>query len=443
MRELFFLFLILFWIGLGAYPLAEPDEARNGEIAREMVVDGNWFPPTLNGRVRYQKPPLYYWVSAIFSKWFSSYEFGVRVVSALSATLLALLVLIWGEKMWGNGWPSALALVSFLMVFAYARIGRMDMLLSLFVAAAVFMFWEGRELPGGLFTALAFLTKGPVALVFVASAVVPMYLSGARFSPRRVLGAFLLFLVITASVFLLMEVRSPGYCRAFFWKENVLRYLTPVFKREEPFYYFILVLLVGLLPWTPWLIFGFRRRLEAAMGIRSDAFMLLGWMLIPVLFFSLSKSKLPHYILPSFPAWALFAGSTVSTPPMKILRGAALIYLVAVFVFFPWYASRRSLKELAFSVRSSYPFVPIYTLEEKLYGVSLYGGAIASKVDSGVLKGVSLRGRFWVVGKLKKLKGLSLEGCVGRLFVKRGKYAAVLFECSPFEKAEGEDKSPH
>lgn len=108
-------------------------------------------------------------------------------------------------------------------------------------------------------------------------------------------------LVVIIPVFAFLEKASPGYCYLFFWKENVLRYLTPIFHRSEPFYYYIVVLGIGLLPW---IILMFYNKFDLNL-YKKDFLWLSGWAFVPVIFFSFSKSKLPHYILPVFPAIAL------------------------------------------------------------------------------------------------------------------------------------------
>lgn len=377
--------LYLIFLGLGSFPLMEPDEGRNAEVAREIVVDGHWFPPTLGGRVRYEKPPLFYWLEAFSFKLWGLNEFAARFVPAFSAFLTVVCVWFMGRLLWQEevGIYAALALSSMFIFFMFSRIVIFDMLLTFFIAASLvfFVVYLDRKshfysFLSGLLASFAFLTKGPVGVVIPLMGILPVIFHRREDVVRFFVFFFLPFLFVVFPVFAFLEVKSPGYCYNFFWKENVLRYLTPVFKREKPWWFFIAVLFVGLMPWSL-----FAGRIRESLGIlwaeeREKFYMLAGWAVLPVLFFSFSKSKMPQYILPAFPAWALIVGHSLSDfgfvfedALRKLLFVVLLCYTCFVFVM-PFYAKNRSFHDVRYEgIDRTRPLV---FFKAKAYTLSFY-----------------------------------------------------------------------
>ncbi len=420
---LFLLFILPLFVNLAGYPLVEPDEARNGEIVREIVEEGSWLPPRINGRVRYEKPPLYYWLAAVSYKIFGSWELSLRIISAFSALALAFVLFLW------QGELAAFYFLSFLITFAYARIARMEMLLSLFIFLTLYFVWKNKILWASFFASLAFLTKGPVGVVIPAAVSLPLVWIG-KVSLKDIFKGMILFLIIVVPVFLLLEAKTPGYCYNFFWKENVLRYTTGVFKREQPFYYFALVTLVGLSPWTFILFFRFKNILSLFFEDKTFWGFIFLWILFPTVFFSFSKSKLPHYILCVFPAWAVIFSEVFYNEDLikKVSVFVFVIYTAAVLVLFPWYSRKRSFAPLAKGMMMD---IPVYILDEKIYGASLYTGRIAKKIESvGEIKD----DRFWLVLKRKKEKYLNLSNYMIIKKLTHPKFEALLLERKKAEK---------
>src|SRR5262249_466403 len=161
--------------------------------------------------------------------------------------------------------------------------------------------------------AAGMLIKGPVGLILPGMIVVAYIVATRKWSLLRemhLVAGTLLVLGIAAPSYIWCEIRNPGFLRYFLWEENFVRYFTPHFNRRGSWYYFVVVLLVGFLPWTLLLPFVFSR---AKKKLRDDAIVfLLLWACLPFLFFSLSSSKLPHYILPVFPPLALLTGGTIA-----------------------------------------------------------------------------------------------------------------------------------
>jgi len=331
----------LAWLGLGLVPLFfrslwEPDEARYAEIPREMLALGDWLTPRLNFVLYFEKPPLQYWLSALSMK-----AFGVNAVAARLPLALAALVSMGAAFLLARRlgarrpvWASFMA-ATVLLGFMCGQVLTLDALFSAFLVASVALAaeavaarFEGRPAQGwtlGAFTAvaLALLVKGPTAPVLLGGAVLVSlpFAWGDRRLRSALLRVFfdpfgwILFLAISVPWFWCVEQANPGHARFFFIHEHFTRFTTNAHAREgakNPLLdklYFIGVLLVGLLPWLSATLlglkrgWGFARRRRGPMAEGAPlhrwavAFTLMAFA-VPLVFFSLSHSKLPPYILP-------------------------------------------------------------------------------------------------------------------------------------------------
>ncbi len=414
---LMLLCVAIFFVGLGRYPLYDPDEGRNAEVAREMVEEGHWLPPTLNGEIRYQKPPLYYWLVASSFEAFGKGEFPARLPSALAAMLCVFATVLLGRRILGlqRGLWAGVILSTSLIFAVYSHIVIFDMVLTLLILVTIALFYLGLigERPwyfrlSALFAALAFLTKGPIGVLIPAMALVPvMIYRGAKGEPMRIpwLSMSLIFVVVALPTYLVAEMRAPGYCYHFFWEENVLRYLTPRFHREGPIFYYLWVILAGLFPWT-WMLKDLPSTVREMRGEKMEVLLLFSsWILLPTLFFTLSHSKLPHYILPTFPGWALILADGLpemitvqaSRRILTTLGAAGVLYAggllfithpVAIYHSAAPVLQRASLK----------PEVPLVTFKAKRYSLAFYTGRRLLAVEN---KGVMER-------TIKKMESLYL-----------------------------------
>lgn len=339
---------------LGAAALFDPDEGRNAEKAREILLQHDWITPRQDFVPVLDKPMAYYWLIASSYRVFGVSEGSARLPSAVAAAGCVLLVFLFARRFfgfWEAVW-SSLILVTSLEFFLLARIVIFDMTLTFFTTLTlVAFFYASHEPPSRRRTALlsvmyissaaATLVKGPIG-VALPGMIALFYLVVARqLSQVRKLGLAFgipLFLAVAAPWYFEVEQHNPGYLRYFFWEENFIRYATPHFNRTESWYYFFAVLAVGFLPWTlciPQALHdGWRRRSE------DTPLFLLFWTILPFLFFSFSHAKLPHYILPIFPPLALLTGIQVENKIVSArARGAwpvALAYLglCSLVVFF-------------------------------------------------------------------------------------------------------------
>lgn len=314
---------------LGGRPLIEPDEGRYAEVAREMYRGGSWLVPTQNGVPHFQKPPLIYWATATSFHVFGLNEFAARLPSTLAAAG-ALILTFWMGTMLGSariGLAAAGILLASAEFFLLGRALTPDMLMTFFITLAiacfvrsVFLHRHGQPATRwryGFFVAmgLGFLTKGPMALVVPLAAVLSWKWAERKLPAEQRTPALpwvsglILTIAISLSWFAAMAL-SDRALLDYFWKyELVQRFGSKSHGRSQPLLFFVPVLIGGSLPWLflavsallNWL--GLRK---AGWNASPTGRLLAGWVLIPLVILSLSGSKLFTYVLPLFPALALW-----------------------------------------------------------------------------------------------------------------------------------------
>lgn len=321
----------MFFYGLGRLPLIGPDEPRYAEVAREMFATGDWVTPRLGGLKWFEKPALTYWLSAGGYAVFGVSEFGARVLITLAAGLSVLLLFLYGSRIVSTryGYLSAAALATCGLWPGFARGATFDLPLAAAMELALlsFFLWESSPEPRRknrlwyvfcFALGLAVLAKGLVGIVLPCAIVGAYLLLSGRlkivFKPRLLLLGGLIFLA-TAAVWYGPVIAKNGreFIDEFFIAHHFQRYLSNKYKHPQPFYFFFGVLLAGSFPWTFFLIsnaWQSVKRWKTAGAMSGDRFGLFLWLwvLIPLIFFSFSGSKLPGYILPVFPAIALIVG---------------------------------------------------------------------------------------------------------------------------------------
>lgn len=320
----------LIWFGLlGHRDLMGPDEGRYAEIPLEMVNSGDWLTPRLNGFKYFEKPALQYWLTAASFELFGVGNASARLPVALGGFLGALWVLYVGGRLWGGrtGLYAFLILVSTFYYGALGHIITLDMLVGVFMflgIGALLIAQSDRSDPrrvrnwmllGWAALALATLTKGLMGVVLPGGALLVYSLWQRDWALWRHLHlgkGLLLYLAIAAPWFVAVSLANPEFARFFFIHEHFERYTTTVHERNQPLWFFLPILLVGLLPWLTLglgalLRPGFRW-LAANPGEFDAARLLWVYAVFIVLFFSAGSSMLAAYILPVFPALALLMG---------------------------------------------------------------------------------------------------------------------------------------
>jgi 4-amino-4-deoxy-L-arabinose transferase-like glycosyltransferase len=319
---------IAWFANLDVRKLQHPDEGRYAEIAREMLVTGDWVTPRLNGLKYFEKPPLQYWLTAASFKAFEQDEWTARLPGATAGFLTVAVVAATGTALAGAaaGLYAGLVLAGSVWLFGISHLVTLDAVLTFWLTLALCAFLRAQQahdskprvrrwmLVAYAATAAGVLTKGLVALAIpFASLFLYTLVTRDRGPWRRlhfVKGLALLF-ALAAPWFVAVSLRNPEFARFFFIHEHFERFLTTEHRRVGAWWYFVPLFLAGFLPWTGLFLWRLRQSWrEATPGEGGFAWakFCLVWTAFVFVFFSLSGSKLPSYILPMFPSAALVLG---------------------------------------------------------------------------------------------------------------------------------------
>lgn len=350
--------VFFFFYALNAIGLVGADEPRYAQVAREMLTRGDWVTPTLYGHAWLEKPPLYYW-GAMVSYWLLGVrEWAARIPCAAWATLMVFAIYIFMRRFRCPAeLGSALMLCSTVAIFGFARGASTDMpLAAAFTIAMLGWFaWYATAKKRWLvlfyfFIALGTLAKGPVAPGLAALIIILFAL--LRREPRMIartlwLPGIALFLAVMLPWYVVVQLRNPQFFTEFILQQNFARFSTNLYRHHYPWWYYAPVLLLGLFPWTIFSIRGLIYSIRVARGrekepdpqegeLKALHLFLILWAVVPVLFFSISESKLPGYILPTIPAWILLASlylartAELSKPAPAWLTIAHSLWLAAI-----------------------------------------------------------------------------------------------------------------
>jgi 4-amino-4-deoxy-L-arabinose transferase-like glycosyltransferase len=309
------------WVEPAGSWLAEPDEARYAEIPREMLASGDFVTPRLNGFPYLEKPPLLYWANAASLRVFGLTPWAARLPTRLFGLGTVLTLLFGTAAIWGMpaGLAAAILYLAAPFGFAFSRVNLTDAPLTFFFTLTLFLAraallrreagrpWVAVSALAGLAAAGGFLSKGLVAIVLPGAILLVWCLVTRRarslaslvFAP-----ALLVFVLAGAPWFLLAEGRTPGFLQFFFIHEHFQRFSTAAARRPGPIYYFVLIFLAGFLPGVPFFLSSLKK---ASRREEPDSLFFLLWFAVVLVFFSLSRSKLPPYLMPAFPAAAALA----------------------------------------------------------------------------------------------------------------------------------------
>lgn len=319
---------VVFFYGLGRLPLIGPDEPRYAEVAREMYATGDWVTPRLGGIKWFEKPALTYWLSSAGYALLGENEFGARFGVAVIAAVGALLLYLFGCRAHSArfGYLSAAALVTCGLWPGFARGATFDLPLTVAIEMALFsfFFWDNKEAKLGkdrlwyvfcFALGLATLAKGLVGIVLPLAVIAPYLVLTrnwkASLKPRLLAIGALIFLATTAIWYApVIAQNGREFIDEFFIGHHFQRYLSNKYKHPQPGYFFLLVVFAGSFPWSFCLLSGAWRALKQWRERADDrlGLFLWLWVIVPIVFFSFSGSKLPGYILPVFPAVALIVG---------------------------------------------------------------------------------------------------------------------------------------
>ena len=361
---------VLFGFMLGERALWSPDEGRYSEVAREMVVTGDYITPRLNGVKFFEKPPLFYWLQSASIKAFGLNEWSLRFWPATFALLGCLAVYMGSRKLFGRrtGLLAATVLATSGLYYAMSRVVDLDMGLSALMTCALISFLLGTREPAGIrrrcamwsffsFAALAVLEKGLIGIVIPGLVIGTWIL---LFGEWRILktiylpSGIALFLTIAAPWHILVSRTNPEFFDFYFIREHFQRFLYKNGPFDQP-WTFVPVLLIGLFPWTVFLYQAMRYSLASSWRPRhghKEAVFLIVWAGWVFLFFSFSSSKVITYILPMFAPLSILIGRYLSAawnhPNLAGIRTGywtlllAVLFVVVIGLKGPHYLERYS-----------------------------------------------------------------------------------------------------
>jgi 4-amino-4-deoxy-L-arabinose transferase-like glycosyltransferase len=366
---------VCYFSHLGANGFVGPDEPRYAWIARDMAESGDWITPRLYGQPWFEKPPLYYWGAAVSFKLFGVTEAAARLPSALAALMgtLALAWLAW--QIYGAETARWLLLIlpTTVGMIGFSHAAATDMpfsgtLTCAMVAAVVLLGLvpfasrdSGPEVEAiprsfssmifanrttllasalfGFFLGYAMLAKGPAAIILCGGAVFLWALATKRWRDTlRLLHpvGIVVFCLTALPWYVLCALRNPDFLRVFIVEHNFKRFLTPEFQHIQPVWFYAEIILLAILPWTAaliWTLIVGLRRLTRTRRLSPFTWLLLCWAGFCVVFFTISRSKLPGYILPAIPAIGLLLARSATSLASTKHRSFGLASLAAAVLF--------------------------------------------------------------------------------------------------------------
>lgn len=336
------LVLLAFFAGLHLAPLADVDEGAFSEATREMLESGNYISTTLNGAPRFDKPILIYWCQAASVSLFGLSEFALRLPSALAGSLWVLMT-FWLVRRFidtQKAWLACVLMTTALQITIICKSAIADSLLNCCLMGAmtcIFLASETqKKLPlYGAFACmgLGMLAKGPIA-VLIPLAVSGLYLRFNGFFFRSVFNpiGILIFLAVCGPWYLLeYQARGQAFIDGFIFRHNLSRLTDSVSSHEGPFYYYIPVVLFGIMPHTP-LFFKFASQWRLILQSPLNRFCTV-WFGFVFVFFSLATTKLPHYIILGYTPLFILLSQVEVTKRFLLLSYTAFSLTLCLLAF--------------------------------------------------------------------------------------------------------------
>ena len=412
----------LFFLALGQLPLLEPDEGRNAEVAREMLVSGDWITPHFDSQTYLDKPAPFFWlVAASFRLWGIS-EWAARLPSAVMALALVLLTWFLARRMFGStaGLRAGIILASCPLVIAFSRLVIFDMMLTFLVTLALASFWwidvaDTRRpwLEVLLFAAmgLATITKGPVGFLLPVLTILAYLALCRRLRDVKRLRwglGLAVFVAVALPWFIAVCLRNPDFPRYALWDESLRRFAGHYAHRTGGIFYYVPVYLGGWFPWSCFLLLAAWNKLKSWKELDQEKnkglLFLLAWAGVVFVFFTISGSKLPGYVLPAMVplsillarAWEEVACTERSSiPPDWLTAGFALVLGFGLLVALAPQLGRLTPAYAQF-LKKLHPLLAAMVQPTLLYSglilvaLAIMGRNLASRLRGPVLASVTL-----------------------------------------------------
>jgi len=331
------LFVLAYLLPLGTHGLWIPDETRYAQISQHMLLSGNWVSPHFMSVRYFEKPVAGYWMIAASQAMFGQNLFGVRFASALSLGLSVLLCFLIARRMWNDprkSFACALLYMSFSVIAAHAGYANLDPQFTFWVNLSLVALWfaldsatRGQKLISwavlGLACGMGFMTKGFLAWLLPVLVALPYMVWQKRWKELLIFGPVAIVVAVAICLPWAWAVHSqePDYWRFFFWHEHIRRFAGDDAQHDEPWWYYLPLLVAFSMPWMALLPSALKQAWQTRR--QSSIGFLLLWMLMPLIFFSISKGKLPSYILPCLLPLALLLGNTLADR-LKLEQGRLL-----------------------------------------------------------------------------------------------------------------------
>ncbi len=411
---LFALIIVFYFYGLGKLPLLGPDEPRYAQVAREMFLNRDLITPTLGGHTWFEKPALLYWMIVGAFKVFGVSEWSARLGPAICGLLTIMAVWCIGRAVEGApglAFCGVLVSATCLGLIVFSRATSFDVVITMTTtwSLAFFLLHElpttknKRLLLAGfyVFVGLSLLAKGLVGVV-IPFGVVGLYYLLRRAWPRRSVWLSLIWgiplaLLVSATWYGPVIARHGWtFIDEFFVQHHFARFVSNKYHHPQPFYFYPVIILMLVLPWTVHLIIALLkarswqwRGTDSASIIRVFS---LAWLMLPIVFFSFSGSKLPGYILPAVPAAALLVADRLTVVQKArwplVIAGATIALVVIVLNFFALpFAQRESVKDLlALADARGYANAPVIAQRGDDRSAEFYAyGRVIYRADGEVL----------------------------------------------------------
>jgi 4-amino-4-deoxy-L-arabinose transferase-like glycosyltransferase len=378
----------LFFFAIGAFGLVGADEPRYAQIAREMFQRHDWRIPTFNGSPWLEKPVWLYWNAILSYRLFGVHDWAARLPAAFHATALVLAIFFFMRRFRaGSELDAAVITASSAAMIGFARGASTDMLLAAPFCIAMLAWWTWHQTERKLWLAAFYamlaagtLAKGPVApalALIIVTAYAALRREGKILLRSLWWPGFVIFFALTLPWFVAIQMKVPEFFRVFFLEHNLQRFGTNLYQHSQPFWYYVPIFLVSVVPWV---VFTLPALVEAAKALAGklrretlenddgegnraapgenssaaggdwlDIFLLL-WIVIPILFFSISRSKLPGYILPVIPAAAVLTADYLhrrrEIPRLQLMLHSLVCgVLVACALLTPWGMMREAIPD--------------------------------------------------------------------------------------------------